>query len=143
MKKVLLAATFALLGCAAKAQTASVEYSADPLVAYPLAVAFIGNNDPMPSCETVVSTASLDPIPIAPATTTMVGAAALPIPVANMANANIDVDMGGGVHYGGLIDLCSLTPGRDYSLSFGGGAFSCHYDVLSVSSTLIQLYFKP
>jgi hypothetical protein len=70
---------------------------------------------------------------------TVTAPAALPTSMTYFSKANIDVDMGGGVHYGMLVDICTLTTGT-YRVSFAG-MYSCNMDVTLVSPSLVTLVF--
>lgn len=135
MKKLVLAAGILLAGIGAKAQTTAIEYSST--ASQPLAIMPIGNNDPFPSCNEGITTM---PYPMTSTPQTVPAPAALPTSMTYFSKANIDVDMGGGVHYGMLVDICTLTTGT-YRASFGSGMYTCNMDVTWVSPSLVTLVF--
>jgi hypothetical protein len=143
MKKFLFAASLGFLALSAKAQTAAVQYQADAAVPYPLAIALVGNSDPDPICHSNESTI-LYAIPVSPTpAATTVGATAVPMHTDKVVTLVVDVQIGLS-HYGGQIELCGLTdPSKDNPISFGGGIYDCLYDIVSISPTLVAIYFHP
>lgn len=139
MKKLLLSLYLIAATCAAKAQAITVIAKQDPSL-NPLGINFWGNNDPAPSCVNDRGTGlyALNPFNT---TYNAPGLLWLPIPTPGsfISGFNLDVDMGGGLHYGDPVYLCGLTTGT-YGLMLGG-VYPVTMDVV-VSGTTYTFDFR-
>jgi hypothetical protein len=133
MKKLLLSIAIIAASFAAKAQASTVVAKQDPLL-NPLGIHFWGNNDPAPSCvnDRGTSLYALNP-GFTPYNAPALFWLPIPTPGTFVSGFNLDVDMGGGIHYGAPVYLCGLISGT-YGLMLGG-VYPVTMDVVVTGTT--------
>jgi len=139
MRKLLMTACLGMFGMAAQAQTGAVEFYKSSLLTTTANLFFAGNNASASSCVTTAGVTPLYPLTTSPSVIT--GSLASPA-MANMTQAYVDVLIS-GVHYTTMLNLCSLVPGTGYVATFLPSSFTCHYNVIDATPTLVRLYFYP
>lgn len=119
MKKLLLSLSLLAATFAVKAQASTIVAKQDATL-NPLGLHFWGNNAPTPGCghDRGTNMYALNTVYTTYNASSLFWLAT-PTSGTYMIGFNVDVDMGGGIHYGAPVFLCGLGSGT-YSLMLGG-----------------------